>query len=87
MSRVDPKKAKEILNTLHNDSITPYDPDHIDAIQVGIQAITYLERLCAMSLEIRKGWRRLQNPLIDNTRSQHHIKEVLESPPGREPRH
>ena len=81
---MEPQKAKEILNDICN-FVEPGDPpDEHDAIKVGIQAITYVERLCAMSLQIRKGWRQLLNPIIDTHRSEHTIKRILESPPGRE---
>lgn len=83
MSTVDPKKARELLNHLRAELDAHTDADNQDAIKVGVLAITYVERLCAMSLQIRKGWHQLQNPIIDNTRSEHHIKEVLESPPGK----
>ena len=81
---MDPQKARELLNLYeHASSSVPRD-DFLDAIKVGVQAITYVERLCAMSLEIRKGWHRLRNPIIDTHRSLHTIKRILESPSGRE---
>ncbi|GAI63161.1 unnamed protein product [marine sediment metagenome] len=81
---MDPKKAREILKLAISDPDLVGAVDLMDAQKLGIQAITYVERLCAMSLEIRKGWRRFQNPIIDTHRSEHHIKSILESPPGRE---
>ncbi len=84
---MDPKKAREILDNEYHYFYNHANPDIKDAIQVGIQAITYVERLSAMSLQIRKGWQQVQNPIIDTHRSEHHIKEVLESPLNREPRH
>ena len=84
---MDPQKARETLEAIRHTGHYQPTRDDVAAIQVGIQAITYVERLCAMSLQIRKGWRQLQNPIIDTHRSEHHIKEVLESPLSREPRH
>ncbi len=79
-----PDKAKEILKLAISDPDLVGAVDLMDAQKLAIDAITYIERLCAMSLQIRKGWQQLQNPIIDTHRSLHHIKSTLESPPGRE---
>ncbi|MBA7590634.1 hypothetical protein ES708_32761 [subsurface metagenome] len=84
VSTVDPKKAREILQLDLTYTYPAKFNDLQDAIKVGVNAITYVERLCAISLQIRKGWQQLQNPIIDTHRSEHHIKSILESPPGRE---
>jgi len=59
--------------------------EYPEVVQLGIKALTYIERLCACSFEHRQAWLHIANPYIDTSRSEHAIKDALENPPGRAP--
>ena len=78
-------KAIEIL-TIHNDhnpNLT--DAERNQAHQLGIEALKYVNRLRAFSIQARQARLPGEDSFIDTSRSEHHIKELLESPLGREP--
>lgn len=78
--------AIEIL-TIHNDHNPNFtDAERRQAHQLGIEALKELQDLrrtgVAGYIPLLPG----ETPIIDTTRSTHHIKNVLESPLGREPK-
>ena len=84
---MDRLKAIELLHFLTTIRSARLYPDEIDAIKVGEAG---LKRIGTMrSFGINQAILPLpgENPVIDTSRSLHSIKEILESPLGREPRH
>lgn len=79
-------KAIEILdlNLKHANVNMPHDVR--DAVKLGIEALKFVQKLKATGQlrgrELLPG----ETPETNPTRSLHHIKAVLESPLGREPK-
>ncbi len=80
-------KAIELTHNLLVEPRCRWKPDNYNAIKLTLEAS---KRFKALREVIRVPYTELlpgEDPIIDTHRSLHHIKEVLESPPGREPRH
>jgi len=56
-----------------------------EAVILGKEALEYIIRLRAFSHQHRQAHLPSEDSIIDNTRSQHTIRNILESPLGKEP--
>jgi len=81
------EKAIEILDLNIREAGKKMPPDVLDALKLGAQALKAIKEYREMPfyglLKLLPG----EDPEPPTRRSLHHIKEVLESPLGREPRH
>ncbi|MBA7588607.1 hypothetical protein ES708_30670 [subsurface metagenome] len=77
-------KAREILKLDLTYTYPAKFNDLQDAIQVGITAIEIVEEIQIRFPTLIPNLLLGKAPKIDNQRSLHHIKKVLESPLGRE---
>ena len=77
-------KAIEILK------LAISDPDLVGAVnlmnaqKLAIDALTFLDECHTEGTLMKTFTPPKEDPIIDTHRSEHHIKHILESPPGRE---
>lgn len=79
-------EAIKELSGIPEHRMTGLDADRADAIQLGIEALKHIKDF-RLTYNGEPIYRLLgETPEIDSKRSLHHIKKVLESPLGREPK-
>ena len=79
-------KAIELLQGLHKALNSPIHDDHKDAVKLGIEALKHHKKL--RDAHPYSNYKILPGEDLpeDSNRSLHHIKAVLESPLGKEPK-
>lgn len=64
-----------------------HDADTQDALALGIEALDWFQTFRQAHPQFKNAELPSEDPIIDNSRSLHSIKKVLESPLGKEPAH
>lgn len=80
-------EAIKILTLMGTPDFQGHTEDILTARQLGIEALKFTKNLRDTAYITKLHLLPGETPTINTKRSLHHIKEVQESPLGREPRH